>query len=1338
MNLIGSIVIGTAARLVDARPTHLCRRRRLISIGRFSLFLLSFVMLASSLMLAQSGQGSISGRVTDPTGAVVKNAIVQVENDDTSTVVSVKTNADGVYSVQSLNPAQYTVTVSGTGFQSQIVKGVVVQAAQQAAVNTQLKVGSETATVTVTAQDALLSTDTSDVATTVDHQIVEDLPYPDRSSLEAVLLVPGVTGDPSVPGGVFSENPVITTGAVVPGASIAVGGAAPGTTPIMVDGSDVTQASYARSGINLSGQIVQETTVITSGLSAQYGRTSAGAIVQASKSGTNQYHGAFAWRHTDPYFNAWPVGTTSPSDLHENYFGGYVGGPVWIPKIYDGHQKTFFFVGVEPARLGNKLGYRGAFDTPDDLAGHLYNSYALLNQTILKSQGYATALAAPRTGTVNYQTPFSLTTGIPNGAYSAASVTPICYGIQSNCTPEEAGGLDDVSSILAHNPFAQLVTSFLPTPSDPGPYIKFDNASATYDLSGNNASYLRGVNDVDNRYSARIDQQFGGNDQAWARYTNVPITGTRFFALSPSNPLNQVPTDKILSQDVAMGYTHVFSGSVVNEAHYSFLRVNERRLPYAAALSKDWAGSYGLTPAVVGQGFPNLGTLGTGTLQVGAETPYGDVDQNFIFSDNLTWTHGDHVIQFGADVRWIQSNQYDPSLQYGGKYSFGANQTQSAISGGSGGDALATFMLGEITTYSASPVSVPGYYRWKYYAGYAQDNWKALPNLTLNLGLRYDVAVPREEKFNNQAIFVPGLSGATGTGASTTGAFCFSGTCGLGRSLWPINWYGLQPRIGIDYSPTPHTTIRASYGMMRLPLTGYEISPDPDLNLSSTPVTYQSGGTNPANEPNYLSNPVAPLTSAYTALNGARGPIFASSGISPISVSNSTAVPYNQTWNLTVQYEPVPKTLVQVTYQGLKGTHLVGPTNGNQSPLSPFASALNLPSLATITSVIQNHASLSATPSNPYVSNSGETGLQGLLPYQNFWNSPLTQAYPRTGVQNYHGFYVNVVERYTRGLSLIGYYSWSKSLDDVADTNYGNSGDFGTSAPQNPTTNSGEYSVSSFDQPSRLKAGYVYDLPFGEQKTFSTHHPWLDNLIGNMSTSGIMTMASGFPNYVDYVAYSTSYTSLGNPGNWVTFPNAQTPGCKPTGSNTYCSPQAVLPPGYVIRPNLVPGVPLINPLYKKQKPWQLNPFGLAQYNGGGFTPYLNPAAFGCTQNSAGVFTTCNPPGTPDNPSLGDAPRTLAAARSPREFMFDARFTKGFRIRERYELKMFVNLNNAFNHPVYFAANNTANDPLTNGATYTLGQTPTVVNTFNATQFGHLNGNSANLSRVIRVGAELTF
>jgi hypothetical protein len=1259
------------------------------------------LLLGCSLTMnlrAQTGQGTINGRVTDGNGAVVQKADVQVTNNDTHVALTTLTNMDGLYNVLSLNPGSYTVTVTSPGFQKQEVAMVTVGAAHATTIDVVLKLGkANEETVVVTAGDSMLSTDTPDVTTTVDHQIVQNLPYPERSALEAVLLVPGVSGDPSVPGGIFSENPVITTGPVVPGASISVGGAPPGTTSIMVDGSDITQASYARTGVNLSGQIVEETTVITTGISARYGRTGGGVIVQTAKAGTDEYHGGATWRHTDPFFNAWPLGTTAASTQHENFYGAYAGGPVWIPKVYNGHNKTFFFVGVEPARMSNSQSYRGQFDTPADLAGQFHNSISLLNQTILKSQGYAAALAAPRVGGI-YTNSTVNTQGFPNGAIGSAKAV------------EETGpsGLDDVSAELANNSFAKYVTSLLPTPSNPGPYVTFDNAQGTYDQSANNASYLRGVANRDNRYSIRIDHQFDNSDRLFARYSVVPLSGPRYFALAIGDPANQVPTDTISAHNVALGYTRVLSNSLVNNLHYSYLRVNEARTPPLSALNEDYGGKNGLTPATLDKGFPNLGTLGSSTLQIAADTPYTDIDQNFVAGDELTWTKGKHLFSFGGDLRWMQSNQYDTSLEYGGKYSFSAQMTNTTgTSAGSGGNALATLILGDIFSYQAAPVAVPGYYRWRYYAGYVQDDWRVTPSLTLNLGLRYEVELPRQEKFNNQALMVPST-----LANPATAAYCFSGSCGLGKGLWPTNWYGYEPRIGFSYAPTAKTTVRGAYGMSRVPLTGFENLPDPDFNVASTTVGNQTGGTTAGAIVNYITNPVPKLTSAYTALNGSRGPFYNSAGLNPVYVAQTSTVPDIQSWNLTLQYEPSARTLVQATYHGIKGTHLVG----------AFTGGLNIPSVATLVANVQNGVNLSgtATVGSGAVGVTGENVLQALNPYPGFANVSLPEIYPRRGTSEYNSFYTSLTQRYSHGLSLLAYYTWSKSLDNVPDTNAGNSGDFGSAPPQDPHNSFGEWAVSSYDMPSTLKGGYMYELPFGAGKQFHTPSRIVNQVIGNFTTSGIFTMASGFPNFVllGSNGYFTSFTPKGqNPTPTGIASGVTSPVCNPSGTTTYCAGSA-LPTGYYLRPNLVPGQPLINPN------WKSNPFGL---NGGAFSSYLNPAAF-------------TAPGSLNNPMLGNAPRTLTGARSPREMLFDMRFAKAIQFHERYQLNLTGTFNNVFNHPVYFAANNTANDPFQIASTnVTSGASaPSITFNQNATQFGHLNASSANLSRIIRVGAEFSF
>ena len=1277
--------------------------------------------------LAQSGQGSITGSITDAQGAAVPGAKVTVTATDTQAFTTTESNNAGLYNAIALNPGDYTVTVERSGFDQTTVSHVTVSAAHQSTVGVQLHVGKESVQVTVTSQDSLLTKDDSNVTTTVDHKIVENLPYPERSSLEAALLVPGVNGDPLQPGGISTENPNAYLSAVTPGSSISIGGGAPGSSSIYVDGSDVTQASYPRAGINLSGRVVGETSVIVTGLSAKYGRTSSGVIVQNTAPGTSDYHGALTWRHTDPYFNAFPLGGTAANDVHENFYGGYLGGPVWIPKVYNGTKHTFFFVAFEPARLRVTNSFRGTFFTPDELAGNFNNSLPLLNQTILKNQGAAAALAAPRVGGIYYQSPVNAQ-GFPNGPqYKSSSQYQQISGPVADCgaafaqgNPTATSCPNDLAPQLAQNPLAKYVFSLFPTPSNPGPYVKFDRPDGLWASDGTNGVYERGATNTDNRYSIRIDQDFGERDKLWGRFTSEPLTNFRFFALAADNPASPYPSDSAYSKDIAIGYTHVLSNNIVNNIHYSFLRVLQNRIAPPAALSQDYAAKYGLVPSVSGVGFPSLGTFNSTPINyafgagiVISNPPGIQRDQNFIGGDDLSWVKGKHLLQFGVDLRWIQSNQYNLSGTNGGKYQFFQTQTNN---GSSGGLALATFVLGTISSFSNTPVAVPGYYRWKYDAGYFQDDWRATPALTLNIGVRYEVETPRAEASDNQGFIRLNQSG-TLNGMPASAAFCFANGCGGAKHLFPTNWWGIEPRIGFSYAPTVRTTIRGSYGMIRLPLTGYENTPDPDFNLGSLAVNSVSGGENPANVTNYISNPVAgPLTSAYTALNGARGPLYSVSGVPIAYVNQSSAVPYTQTYSMTVQYQVTQKTLLQATYQGLKGTHLIG----------SFTVPINTPNIGVIMNAIQSKIPLGNTQLNPYMITSNglpngpvlsETLLQALNPYQNFFNQNMTELYPRHGSSSYNGLYLSIDQRFGKGLALLANYVWQKSLDNVPETNNGTGGGFGVPPQQNPFDLSKEYSVSGFDQPSRLKYGFTYLLPLGQDGYFGNHGRLLNAILGDIQLSGIGSVSSGFPNFV----------TLGSSGNFYSVVPKGVNGCAPSGTTAYCINSA-LPAGYSLRPNIVPGVPLINPAWKK------NPFnGTAP---GGITPFLNINAFSVPGDPGDPVR-----GIAPTPAFGNAPRTLAGARSPRETMFDLRVSKGLTFHDHYQFNLNATLNNAFNHPVYFGANGATSDLATTYPNQTTNNTPPpgTITHAQVANFGTLNqGQTAGMSRIIRIGAEFTF
>jgi hypothetical protein len=385
--------------------------------------------------------------------------------------------------------------------------------------------------------------------------------------------------------------------------------------------------------------------------------------------------------------------------------------------------------------------------------------------------------------------------------------------------------------------------------------------------------------------------------------------------------------------------------------------------------------------------------------------------------------------------------------------------------------------------------------------------------------------------------------------------------------------------------------------------------------------------------------------------------------------------------------------------------------------------ALNTPPIGSITNAITQGTYLGTNTPNSYgiLSNNNTSGsvinesnFQRLEPYQNFFNQNMTEIYSRVGNSNYNALYLSGNQRATKDLTLLAYYTWSKSLDNVPDINGGAAAGSGQSAVQNPYNLKAEKAVSTFDQDSTFKAGYNLVLPIGVGERFNTGHHLIDNLIGNWSAGGITTWIVGYPNYV----------TLGGSGNFYQVVAAGTPGC--TATTGFCD-TSVLPSGYTLRPNLIPGVPIINPN------WKHNPFNSLAT--GGVTSYFNTTP---VYNSAGQLIQVGAfgmPGAIGAPAFGNAPRTLSGGRSPREFLMDMRITKGFAIRENYHLNLNSTFSDIFNHPVYYGPS--TRTPFSS----TSISTSTGLATYNsdAASFGNLSASNSQVqSRVIRVGAEFTF
>jgi len=1233
----------------------------------FSFLSMLFCLTVPNL-LAQSTTGTITGIVKDPSGASVSGAKVSVRNLATNETVTTRTTDAGSYTAPSLPPGSYETSVAAEGFKTGTATNVQVVTAQITTQNFTLSVGQVSENVEVTAEAPLVNPNSAAVTTSVGNKTMQDIPFTDNSTLSVVLLTPGAQGDPQYSGGVQSELPGIFTQAIAPGASISIGGGIPGAGAILVDGSDVTSAGTGRALLTFSRDGVEEISVQANGIPAQFGRTSSAIINQASKSGTNQFHGQFTWMHLDPALETRILGASFPPSEHYNSFTGAIGGPVVIPKLYNGKNKTFFWLTGEPQRL--KLFYgasRVRLPTKDELAGNFNNSYDLLDPT-LRQQDIDAAIASPLRGNALRYHQALNAQSFPAGPLLATADRPIIPG-------------NSVSAQLAANPQAQkLIKALYPfTPGVDTPYIHWLRPDGLPATDGNNAIFARGTSTFDNRWSAKIDQILGSNDRMAVRYSSAPVIGTRFDWAGPSDPSDPIVQDQIYTRNAATSETHIFSPRAVNEFRAAYSRADSLRSPNSAALSKDWGASFGLQPAITGVGFPSILSRG---LNPSGGINGRSLDENFGFGDDFAYIRGSHSLKFGGEHRRIQLNRTDFGGLYGGSYSFAGAISPNTGSIASTIDQLGGLVLGSVSTYSYTSQPESVYYRWRYYAAYLQDDYKMTAKLTLNLGLRWDVETPRSEKYNEQASFIPTLPG-TVSGVPVQGAVVFAGHDGRSQNLWPINYNGWQPRFGLAYAPRSWLVWRASYSLVRTPLTGIgdEIDPNINVNANSVNSAQGTGGVNPG-PVNLITNPIAPLAPAKSL---GYSPIYSMNNANSFPfyyIPQNSAVPYLQKWYAGAQLMLYRNWALEIGYNGAKGTHLFA---------DPYLYNAVNPSVVIPLVASGSDFGTTSTQNNPLKITNSDGSLiagnllQSLRPFPQFFNQNILTRYDRSANSIYHALNVGLQKRFSAGLLLQAAYSYSKSIDDGG-TNYQSSGAsdiYGAVNLQSPVR-SLERSVSVFDVPHRFTGVFSYELPFGPGKQlFGSKNFIVSRIAGGWNLSGFFMRQSGYP--ANAYAGSAGWFQSSGGGNALDV--------------------------FSLRPDRVLGVPVINPL------WRTSPFT---------QPYLNPAAF--------VI-----PGTPTNPQLGNTPRTLPDARSPTTMSFDGALYKNVPLAKegRVYVQLRVDVINLMNHPnLFLNPNSSRNAGAYNFNAVTRTFTPNVgfstIDPNNTGQFGNYAG------RQWRLGARFAF
>lgn len=1284
------------------------------------------VVVCALSVLAQSNLGGISGTVFDQNGAVVPGATVIITNLGTQQSTTLTTSESGSYSVRSLEPVTYSIKVEAKGFKRAINERVKVDTATVATINFTLETGAVGETVTITSESQLINTESATTTQTVSERQIRDLPLNNRSVLDLAVTAPNVSGDAG------SEDPDVTSGQPVPGFNLNVNGGRAGSTAILADGVNNTGVGIARAVVSFTPETVQEFTVQTSAYSAEYGNTAGGIINATTKSGTNDFNGVALWYHRNPVTNARPYtigsGPRTANNRRYNQVSVTLGGPVYLPKFgeggkpfYDGHNRTFFFFAYEPRWLRDFLDVTTLLPTAAERAGDFRN-------LVRTSSGLLPADVAARfnlssTGSANIYQQFQVVNGrlVPIALVNIPGRTPatsyqfcqfgdpratIVNG-QPMCTPEVNALPNAALNVIPGaflDPTGPKILQYMPPPS----------SDYFIDSAGLVRNYIvhRFVQQDETRYTLRLDHSISNANKINFRYSKTPAVGVRGFG-SDVNGNSAAYSD---AKQFLISDNHLFSPTLVND-----LRLNYTRGVFSEDFSPEFSIQGGRNLATE-LGLPSLTSGGLPLFQIsqdGQTNAFADVgssgstnnfnvEERFNINDVVYWTHGNTTWKFGVDLNYARLNVIPFFGASGGRWEFRTVNTSSNRSTAlaNGGANLASLLIGVPNTVQVRPLLLNYDYRWKSGAAFVQNDWRVRPNLTINLGLRYSLQYPRTEKNDLQGVFRPDLAQtvtltdaqrratATGLGVPTTSPipdyvpttvdippFAFSGEGGRSRYLTPVDYWGFEPRFGFAWSPKifkwaekRSMVIRGGYGLSHATLTGNNRLPNPDFGAFTGVSTVANGSTvggtaDPTQPVRLTGNPpfIAGKSIDETLGTNADGLVFLNSLGTPgfaISEEGSGKIPYSQNWNLSVQFEAFKDTVVEFAYVGNKGSHLYMPlvnVNPKDIDFVEFLEGQNINAETTFADPLGRRNLLGAVVAIPRNSVTS--------PFFGFNN--LFRFYDPSANSIRHAAYVDVRRRVSRGLTFTANYTYGKSIDDSSDaspdtrtlttpTNLGQQVSYGVAR-------SADRAISTFDIKHNFSSTFIYDMPFGKGRSMLSDTPAIvDAFLGGWTISGLIRLQGGYP----AVPIITDTNRLG-------------------GVNRS------------IRLDLVPGVPIKNPLYS----------GSCTI-GATCEPYINPAAFM----------------RPAKGSLGSAPRTLDV-RAPMQEYFDASIQKNFPFpfdkEGKRRIQFRVDFINAFNHP-NFRFNNIGNTPpgfggLPNEALFTQND----INSWNAAN----PGQTATLAQV---------
>jgi hypothetical protein len=970
-------------------------------LGRAAVLLVSWLWMGG-ISPAQT-QGEITGVVTDSTGAVLVGAAITVTNPQTNFTRRVLTNSAGNYVFPALLPGLYNVTVTAQGFQSEIRSQVELQVEQIARIDFQLKLGSITESVEVNAGAPLLSTEDATIGTVIENRRIVDLPLNGRNFLQLVALSPNVSANFDSGGGAPGR-----LGGDRASQQLSVAGGRREFTYFTLDGVDNTDVDFNTYVFLPSIDALQEFKVQTGVYSAEFGRETAQVNV-STKSGTNEYHGAAFEFLRNSVLDARPYAFTSSvpakAPFKWNQYGFTLGGPIQIPKLFNGKDRLFFMTNFEGFRLHNQTQH--VYSTaPDSMRSGDFSQIAS-----------TTRIRDPVTGQ-----PF------PNNVVPASRLAPT----------------------------SRQLLGFVPTPNIAG--------------AGLANNYLALDNDVTNKdqFTERIDFVESSKSSWFGRYSWDDEAN-----ITPALYLNGTGLTTHVDQWM-IDNTRVLKPTLVNQFRFGYSHFYNS-LSTQLANTRDVVKELGIPglaePPAAAWGIPNVAILGYSTFGDSTDGPYVNYNYTFQWADDLSWTHGKHSIKAGVDIRRDRFNNL------GNQYSRGLFTFQNQATG----YGFADFMLGYMYQNQDSVGLAVAQFRATSQSYYFTDTWKIRPNLTVDLGMRYEYVPPWSDKGDSFVnLYMPYTDETANAPANHHPVFVRNGTGDfyantlirfnpaiqvardgrLGDRLIAADRKDWAPRLGIAWSVSPKWTVRFGAGFFYVQDMGNAFF-DLTRNLSGrVQVTADTQAHNLT-----WSNPFA--SSGANACGVPSPPFVCISKPLVLASAYDRPTPYVIQYETNVQRQLSNSTVLEAGYLGNQGHRLQRMVHDNQPALG----------------------SGTISQRSPYP----ELGLI---------------QYVISGVDsNYHSLSVKLTRRFAAGLTFLAGYTFSKSIDDGSGIR-----PLGTD-PQFPNNNyciRCERGLSVFDARHRFVTSALYDLPFGKGRQFLTHGI-ASNVIGGWEISSIVTASSGFP-----------------------------------------------------------------------------------------------------------------------------------------------------------------------------------------------------------------------------------